>query len=346
MLRLRSVVRVFYVYGLFDECAIIRYIGKGKGERWSAHAAGDYNYNWLKRIFIKRTLRAMGEVPGVKIREGLSEPEAFEIEVALIRAIGRWPNGPLTNLTDNRSGPSSETMRKWWASRTPEERSVSGKKSSQTLGPEGRKARAKKAVLSFDLEAMAQRMHDWQMERSPEERKAAGVAGGTASMAAKTPEQKRDMQKLGMESLRANLDTPEKKLAHFKKTGAGQLTKEQLSANGTKGVTKLNNSKTPEERSAQGRKAAQALYDGLTPEERVIKAKNASKAAHEAMSKRSPEEKSTWAKKVWEARRRNGTINVASIWINNGTTNSRIQPFHEVPRGWVMGKLKKKPSTS
>lgn len=146
MERLRPNIRVFYVYALFDENAIVRYIGKGKGERWLAHARGEDSYNWLKKIFIKRTLKAMEEVPGVKIREGLAELEAFEIEVALIRAIGRQNNrtGPLTNLTENRNGPSSETVRAWHASRTPEERSATGRKSRLAMSPEARSHHGRK----------------------------------------------------------------------------------------------------------------------------------------------------------------------------------------------------------
>jgi hypothetical protein len=42
----------------------------------------------------------------VKIREGLSEQAAFEIERAFIAAIGRFPDGPLVNLTDGGEGLS------------------------------------------------------------------------------------------------------------------------------------------------------------------------------------------------------------------------------------------------
>lgn len=116
------------------------------------------------------------------------------------------------------------------------------------------------AALSVGREVLAERMREQQKMRSPEERKANAIKAGLASASVTTSEQKQERQKLGVESLRRNLNTPEKKLEHFKKTGAGRLTKEQLSANGTKGATKLNNSKTPAERSAQARKAAQALH--------------------------------------------------------------------------------------
>ena len=43
-------------------------------------------------------------MPKVKIRQNLTEPEAFEIERAFIKAIGRGKNGPLVNMTDGGEG--------------------------------------------------------------------------------------------------------------------------------------------------------------------------------------------------------------------------------------------------
>src|SRR6266852_2256518 len=75
-----------------------------------------------KAEFIKETLAAIGEIPKVKLQENLSEQEAFDIERAFIKAIGRFPKGTLTNLTDNGSGPNSEQVKIWHASRSDEER--------------------------------------------------------------------------------------------------------------------------------------------------------------------------------------------------------------------------------
>lgn len=156
MKRIKPRLRHFYVYVLFDADAVVRYIGKGKGNRWLAHDKGNDKNNWRKNRFIKQALRKLGEVPKVKIREDLLETEAFEIEVVLIRAIGRFPNGPLYNLTDNRNGPSSERIKQWHASRTPEERSATAKKSQSKITPEQREAiRIKRAAKADPVKLSA-----------------------------------------------------------------------------------------------------------------------------------------------------------------------------------------------
>lgn len=96
--------RVFYVYVLFrpwdgSPC----YIGKGKGKRWREHAisGAKHKNRHLANIFKK----SGGKLPAVKIREGLTELEAFEAECALIAALGRQiDGGPLVNLTDGGEG--------------------------------------------------------------------------------------------------------------------------------------------------------------------------------------------------------------------------------------------------
>lgn len=96
-------MKIFYVYIAFrpwdgTPC----YVGKGKGKRWKCHSYRTHN-PWLRRIIT----RAGGEIPVVVIRSLLSESEAFEIEVAFIKAIGRKASGgPLVNLTDGGEGIS------------------------------------------------------------------------------------------------------------------------------------------------------------------------------------------------------------------------------------------------
>lgn len=108
--------RDFYVYVLFrpwdgSPC----YVGKGKRDRWKQHEwLGNRHPNsHLARIIAK----AEGELPKVKIRERLTNQEALDIERAFITAIGRYPNGPLVNMTDGGDGkvgyaPSAETCLK------------------------------------------------------------------------------------------------------------------------------------------------------------------------------------------------------------------------------------------
>ena len=90
----------FYVYALFRETGEPFYIGKGRRDRWGDHErqarAGEQNH----KAAIIRDMQARGvEVIKVKIHERLPEGVALRYEVAMIAAIGRKPDGPLTNLT-------------------------------------------------------------------------------------------------------------------------------------------------------------------------------------------------------------------------------------------------------
>ena len=100
------------------------YVGKGKGIRWLKHEQAGVNHRnpFFAEVFA--TAHAMN-VPliKIKVRECLSEDEAFTTEVALIRTIGRLGlgTGPLVNLTDGGEGmsghvPTESTRKKRSAS--------------------------------------------------------------------------------------------------------------------------------------------------------------------------------------------------------------------------------------
>ncbi len=95
----------FYVYILFDWRGIPRYVGKGRGNRWMQHRRKDQRSK-LKSDFMKRTMSALGDIPTIKVREYLSEQDAFVTEITLIKAIGRinLHTGTLTNYTNGGSG--------------------------------------------------------------------------------------------------------------------------------------------------------------------------------------------------------------------------------------------------
>jgi len=80
------------------------YVGKGFGNRAYVHEArakaGTHNNRHLVRIISK----AGGALPTIIIRSGLTNDEAINIEMAFIRAIGRFPVGPLANMTDGGEG--------------------------------------------------------------------------------------------------------------------------------------------------------------------------------------------------------------------------------------------------
>jgi len=106
----------FYVYILFDYRAIPRYVGKGCGYRWVSHGRlSIVKQSNRKSRMLRKTLRLLGEIPTIKIAEGLSEQQAYAIEIALIKTIGRLPAGPLANQTDGGDGvanPSPDTRAK------------------------------------------------------------------------------------------------------------------------------------------------------------------------------------------------------------------------------------------
>lgn len=115
----------FYVYVIFRPNGIPCYVGKGEGWRWSRHATRARN-----PILFAIYQKAGGDLPIVRVRDGITEAEAFETEIALIAAIGRKPNGPLVNLTDG--GDGAKGLR-----HTPEFRAqVSARFKGKKLSPE------------------------------------------------------------------------------------------------------------------------------------------------------------------------------------------------------------------
>jgi hypothetical protein len=157
----------YYVYVLFDENGIPRYIGKGKKNRLETTIKLTRR-NHMKNAFLKRTLEVLGDIPRVILRNNLTEVQALETEMTLIAAIGRRKDntGPLTNISAGGDGMTSEEARQLAASFTPmerwlvnkaisnghrthhsaEERSARAYRRQHDLGPKGRKAAAAKSA--------------------------------------------------------------------------------------------------------------------------------------------------------------------------------------------------------
>ena len=145
----------FYVYALFDQHGIPRYVGKGKGRRIHDHERKSDKNNSLKRLFIEKTIAALGELPKIKIQENLTEDAALEIERIFIKVIGRHPNGPLTNATAGGQGLSgyqptektrrliSENSKRAMARLSPDSRVALATHASLFLPPEIRQSNAK-----------------------------------------------------------------------------------------------------------------------------------------------------------------------------------------------------------
>jgi len=91
----------FYVYALCRPSGSVCYIGKGRGKRWKANGSSGNPH--LRRI----VRNAGGDLPKFKLREGLSEHDAFALEKGLIHLLGKVKNGgPLVNITDGGDGVS------------------------------------------------------------------------------------------------------------------------------------------------------------------------------------------------------------------------------------------------
>jgi hypothetical protein len=90
----------YYVYVLFRETGVPFYVGMGKGDRWLSHEKRSSIIKISeKNSIIRRVLSILGEVPKVKVAENLTRDQASKIEIALIRLLGRKPEGFLVNRT-------------------------------------------------------------------------------------------------------------------------------------------------------------------------------------------------------------------------------------------------------
>lgn len=342
----QNVRAIFYVYILFDENAVPRYVGKGKGNRWLAHdRAADPN-NSQKNEFVKRTLVAIGDVPKIKVRENISEDEALKIEAALIKAIGRQPRGPLFNRTDNRNGPTSDTITNWHASRSIEERQASAKKGIATrlknYTPEQRSATARANALAQGREILALRMSKLRMNQSENERKKIARNAGLASAAVRTEDQ--NAAAIAALQRYRESSTSEERQENFKKSGIFKATKAQLSEWGRKGAVNGNANRSPEERSANSRKGIIAARAARTPEENLAIARKGGFAGAAAMRKKTSEERQIIAFKTATTRRQNGTNaskEKGGKWINDGRIRKRLKKNEVIPQGWIIGYLKK-----
>lgn len=96
----------YYVYVYFRPDGSPCYVGKGRGRRWLVHLTRCLNPHLAAIIN-----NAEGIIPIIKIRENLTNVQANEIEIALIKAIGRkCHGGPLVNQTDGGDGVAGRIM--------------------------------------------------------------------------------------------------------------------------------------------------------------------------------------------------------------------------------------------
>jgi hypothetical protein len=86
------------------------YVGKGKGKRYLSGLTEVGNK--MKKDKIEKIYSGGHEPLMIKIKSGLNENEAFDLEILLIKEIGRitLENGPLTNITDGGIGAKGRKL--------------------------------------------------------------------------------------------------------------------------------------------------------------------------------------------------------------------------------------------
>lgn len=291
----------FYVYVLFDWLGTPRYIGMGRGRRWTDHEQTVDKHNPMKRAFIARTLHEIGEIPKDKIVEHLTRPEAADIERLFIRAIGRRPQGPLTNLTDGGDGGDfGAAIRKTKANWSPEMRRHVAETARErtleywkSLSPEDQEARR-------EISRRNQREAVRKLAENPDlkTRTAAAIKAGHAR---RTPEQKAETS----QKVRETYDSEQQ----------SEVTREWHA------------NMSPEQRAARGRSISIALSGRSFPGDRA--------KVSEAVAKlwRDPEYRASQV-----AKRLENPSGRGKIWITDGTRSRRILPNDPIPMGWRRGK--------
>lgn len=96
--------RDYYVYALFRLDGSPFYVGKGRQGRWLNHEQRAKKGASHKDNIICQIMEVGVSVPKEKLIENLSDAEARQIEIDIIRLVGRRPIGPLVNQTDGGDG--------------------------------------------------------------------------------------------------------------------------------------------------------------------------------------------------------------------------------------------------
>jgi hypothetical protein len=268
----------YYTYILFDPSATPRYVGKGTKNRWNAHDTDESGTNPRKEEFIKETLAILGEIPKIKIAENLTQEEALELESIFIHAIGIYPDGPLTNLTYNACGATSESIIRWHESMTAEENAAIIAKAMATRKERYTKEEwaeiARKNALAQGSEAISAQAKIRQAAIPEKDRIEHARKMGLSSNAKRPKEEKIKRGKHLAECFKKYVESlsPDERVEFF----SGRAK------NFSGGIQKNTNK--------DGLQDLESLIDGKTPEQRREYARRAGLAAQAAKRKRRQEE--------------------------------------------------------
>lgn len=97
---------LFYVYAWYRDraCTEIFYVGKGTRRRETHWQDMRRDRNRHLKAIVAAVISDLGHVPTKRLRDGLTNLEAQQAEIELIAAFGRYPGGPLANMTDGGTG--------------------------------------------------------------------------------------------------------------------------------------------------------------------------------------------------------------------------------------------------
>jgi len=300
----------FYVYVLFDWRGIPCYVGKGKGTRWLDHETRPDPHNPLKNNIVASTRKIIGEIPKIKVREFLSEKEAFALETTFINAIGRHDigTGPLANMSDGGNGGNyGEAVRLAKAQWSAEKRAAiaaSARKTTQQIW--ARLTAEEKIAWSAKMVSASITARRRLRENDPnyEIRRAASISAGHAK---RTPEQVRAAVEKQL------LSCPSEKRSEITKRWHASRSQAERSETVRRGWALM----SPEER--RRRVAGSWTHDQRSAQ---VRQQQASLTADQ------------------QVRRAQRAQNLGSNtrWINDGVTNKRLKQGNPIPDGWRYGR--------
>lgn len=155
-------MNTFYIYALFYR-GVPYYLGKGHKKRLHSHKKYAHKGNSHKDRLISSLLQKKKFEEPILISEGLSEQEAFDLEVLLIQLIGRKPNGPLLNMTNGGEGGAGRVLSEKTKKRI--QHSLLGRKHTEAACKKMKKTREQRAAIQARMLLPEQRKHMSRLQK-------------------------------------------------------------------------------------------------------------------------------------------------------------------------------------